>query len=291
VGGSVVQYSRVYQGNRSVFGSDPPVHTGRDLVYANINIFSYVTPFKLFGMNYGGMFVLPFNGAYNRPTGGDSSVTGFGMGNIAIIPLIFYGKSKYFDYQWGAGPWVPSGAFQEGSDKNHGSGFLTLIYSIGGTYYPAGDRESWSTACVLRVEQNSFKQKDTGIRPGSAMTADWGIGKILVLGKKKRNVIDVGITGFAQWQITEEANAPAIVDTTRYRVFGLGAELDYMIPRKRVGFKARYNQDVGARNTSLGGTLWLAIAYTFPWRATGGKFAKSPQEEQAERGNRVTADR
>jgi hypothetical protein len=289
VGGAVINYNRLYEVHRAVSASGDTVDIGQKTVYANINIFSYVTPFKLLGMNYGGMVVFPFNDVYNRPTGSDRDVSGFGLGNVAIIPLLFYGKSKYFDYQWGAGPWVPSGEFHEGGDQNHGSGFLTMIYSIAGMYYPGGNRESWSISGVLRMEQN-FKQKDTGLRPGSAMTTDWGIGKLLVLGKKKRNVIDVGLTGFAQWQITEESNAPSTVDTTRYRAFALGAELDYMIPGKRVGFKVRYNQEFAARNTTLGGTLWVAIAYTFPWRAAAGKFA-SPSKYQEECGNRVTADR
>jgi hypothetical protein len=110
--------------------------------------------------------------------------------------------------------------FSPGSDRNRGKGFWALVYSLGAVYYPGGARDQWSISAVARTEQN-FEQRDSGIMPGDDIVVDWGIARMFRLSDHQ---VDVGLSGFGQWQLTsQEGGAPGVEDQ-RYRIIGLGPE-------------------------------------------------------------------
>ena len=59
---------------------------------------------------------------------------------------------------------------------------------------------------MARIEQN-FEQAYTGITPGDNFDLDWGIGKIVKLGG---HAFDIGVSGFAPWQITTQSGGPSV---------------------------------------------------------------------------------
>ncbi len=229
----------------------------------SINGAQWITDYKILGMNYGMFGAVPFNDVYNRPSGQSTSSTGFGVGDIVFLPLMFFGKSERFDYQIGAGVWAPSGSFNPGSRHNHGGGFWEAVYSVGGVYYPDGNRKSFSISAVARIEQN-FTQRHTDIHVGDDVIMDWGIsGPYLAFGEKFKHVFDIGVTGFATTQFTRETGANASLNTELYRVFGIGPEINYLIPAWNMKILFRPQWEFGARNTSEGQTYWMGIVYMF----------------------------
>ena len=127
--------------------------------YANISMFAWTTDAQLLGMRYGAALGIPFATGNLRPEAAEVEPTSFGLGDILLTPLILYGKSEAFDYQVQLTWWSASGRFSPGANDNRGTGFEALVYSIGGAFYPGGDRDRWSVSALARIEQN-FEQED-----------------------------------------------------------------------------------------------------------------------------------
>jgi hypothetical protein len=156
---------------------------------------------------------------------------------------------------------APTGSFTPGSTENRGGGFWSIFYSTGFAYYPSGDRKGWGISAIARIEQN-FEQRGTGITPGDALTIDYGIDHPIAFVNHKY-IFDVGLTGFAQTQITRESGANAAVNTTPYRLFGMGPEVDWLMPAYDSKLVIRPQWEFGARNTSQGWTFWLGFIHSF----------------------------
>ena len=230
---------------------------------AQISGIAWNTNYKIAGMTWGGLLAVPFNDVYNRPSGQSAESSGFGLGDIVFVPLGFYGTSPHFDYQIAAGVWTASGSFTPGSKNNHGSGYWEALYSLGGVYYPDGNRKSFSLSAVMRIEQ-TFQQRHTGINPGDDVIMDWGIGSpFLPLDERHKHIVEIGVSGFATTQFTRETGTNAALNTSFYRVFGIGPELNYFYPDWKLKFLFRPQWEFSARNTTEGVTYWFGISHSF----------------------------
>ena len=233
-----------------------PLSDVDELRFANISMVTWTTGWELMSMRYGALAGFPFATGNLRPAGGDSASTGFGLGDILVTPLSLYGVSAHFDYQLQLTLWTPSGRFSPGSKNNRGTGFWALVYSLGGVYYPGGNRDAWSLSAVARIEQN-FEQKDTGVDPGDDVVIDWGAGKVFRAGD---HAIDAGISGFGAWQLTAQSGGSSQEDVGFYRYFGVGPEASISLTEP-LALRARAHWELGARNVVQGNNLWIILNY------------------------------
>jgi len=247
--------------NRLFTNLDFPVDAGTqaqasdELRYANITMFTWTTNWELFGLRYGALAGVPFaTGDLSAPT----PESGFGLGDILLTPISLYGKTTAFDYQLQFTVWTPSGHFAPGSARNRGTGFWALVYSLGGVYYPGGNREAWSLSAVARVEQN-FEQRGTGIHPGDDIVVDWGVGHAFRVANR---AFEVGVSGFGTWQLTAQHGGPAGTDTQRYRLLGLGPEGSLPIVGA-LTLRIRVQIELAARDIVRGNNVWIILNYRF----------------------------
>jgi hypothetical protein len=232
-------------------------------LWANIWPFVWNTHKEILGGTWGGLAAVPFNETISRPYDLSTETNGFSLGDIVIAPWIIYYKWKEFDFQWGGGVWMPTGHFEPGGTHNHGNGYWCLLGSVGGVWYPGGDRRSWSVSAVARLEFNG-KQKDTDIDVGDDIEVDWGVGKVFVAGGKSFPLVfDVGISGFAEWQVTSQSGPLPEDSTPKYRVYAIGPEIQLAIPKWKLGFLLRVQAEFGARNTTQANNLWFNVSYNF----------------------------
>jgi hypothetical protein len=254
VGAAYTNFSRFFTKGEVKDAGGSTVGEVGNLGFANISMLSWVGDYKILGMNYGVSAGVPFSTKYRRTPGGDIEASGFGLGDVLVTPVALYGKNPAWDYQAQFTVWTPSGNFSPGAFDNHGTGFWALVYSLGGAYYPGGRRDDWSLSALARIEQN-FEQKSSGIAPGDDIVIDWGIGRIVPAGRRP---LDVGVSGFATWQITSQTGGPSSVDTSRYRNFGIGPEVN--IPAsENLAYRVRAQWEFGTRNTVHGNNLWLIV--------------------------------
>jgi hypothetical protein len=233
--------------------------TGRpdELRFANITMLGWTTRRKIFGLQYGALMGLPFATGDLNPSADEVGSTAFGLGDVLLTPVSLYGREPRWDYQFQFTWWTASGKFSPGSPENRSAGFESLVYSLGGTWYPGGGRADWSASAVARFEQN-FEQAQTHIQPGNDVVVDWGVGKVV---RASRRPLELGVSGYAGWQLSEQSGGAPGTDTSLYRYFGAGPEGSYS-PWDHWTFRVRAQWEFLTRNAVQGNDLWLILNYT-----------------------------
>ena len=252
-GSTLTNFSRFFTNLEGVGGgSEAPNGDVHELRYANISMFTWTSNRTVLGLRYGALAGIPV------ATGDISSgqAPAFGLGDVLVTPIALYGKSASFDHQLQFTVWTPSGHFSPGSARNRGTGFWALVYSLGGVYYPGGNRQATSISVVARAEQN-FQQRGTGIRPGNDIVVDWGIGRMFHPGDRR---LDIGVSGFGDWQLSSQEGGAADVEPLRYRLLGAGPEASLTIT-DALSARVRAHWEFAARNIVRGNNLWIILNY------------------------------
>jgi len=233
-------------GNGETLGS---VGEGR---YANVSMITWTTERTVLGMNYGALLGVPFSTGNLTPSGDDAGTGGFDLGDVLVTPVSLYGRTSDLDYQLQFTVWSASGRFSPGAPDNRGTGFWSLVYSIGAVWYPGGDRDNWSLSAIARFEQN-FEQASSGITPGNDVVVDWGLGKMLQF---RGHPFEVGVSGFAVWQLSEQSSG----NSNRYRYYGIGPEISVALT-DRWAIRLRAHWEFAARNAIQGNNIWFILNY------------------------------
>jgi hypothetical protein len=254
-GFAYTNFSRLFSNLEVRDASGNAVQSLGEVRYANISMFTWTSDVSLFGMRYGALAGIPFSTGNLRPSESDVD-SGFGLGDVLITPLALYGKTRLFDYQLQLTAWSDSGRFSPGAHDNRGKGFWAVVYSLGGVWYPDGNRERWSLSAVARIEQN-FKQSGSGIKPGDDVVIDWGVGRMF---RPRGNPVDIGVSGFGAWQITSQIGGAGGAETSRYRVFGIGPEASASVTAE-LTLRVRAHWEFGARNIVQGNDFWMILNY------------------------------
>jgi hypothetical protein len=251
---ALTNFSRFFTNLEGVGGSPAPSENIHELRYANISMFTWTSTRMILGLRYGALAGIPV------ATGDISSgqPLAFGVGDILVTPISLYGKSTSFDYQLQFTVWSPSGHFSPGSALNRGTGFWALVYSLGGVYYPDANRQKWSISAVARAEQN-FEQRGTGIRPGNDIVIDWGIGQMFRPADRR---IDIGVSGFADWQVSAQEGGEAGNEDLRYKLLGAGPEASMSLADP-LTVRIRAHWEFAAQNIVRGNNLWIIFNYRF----------------------------
>jgi hypothetical protein len=227
-----------------------------EMRYANISMFALTTDLEIFGMRYGALAGVPFSTGNLRPSADDALSDDFGLGDVLLTPISLYGRNTRFDYQFQLTFWTASGHFEPGGTRNRGSGFPALVYSLGGVFYPGGDRANWSLSAVARIEQN-FEQDGTGITPGNDIVVDWGIGKVVPLFGR---AVDMGVSGFGAWQVSSQTGPAGSAAVGRYSYYGIGPEASVPLSGG-LSMRIRAQWEFGAQNVVEGNNLWIIFAW------------------------------
>ena len=227
-----------------------------ELRYANITMFTWVTPYRILGLQYGVLAGLPFATGNLNPSPAEAGSSSFGLGDILVTPVSLYAKEATYDYQLQFTYWTSSGRYAAGANDNRSAGFKSLVYSAGGAWYPGAGRDDWSLSAVARLEQN-FEQEGTGIKPGSDLVLDWGAGKVI---RGSQRPLELGVSGFATWQLSEQTGGAPGTDTSPYRYFGAGPEGSWS-PWDHWTFRVRAHWEFRATNVVQGNNLWLIVNY------------------------------
>ncbi|HKO22770.1 MAG TPA: transporter [Candidatus Eisenbacteria bacterium] len=252
VGWSVTNFNRFFSNLEAKGPDGSTTGTVDEVRYANITMVTVVTNYRVLGLHYGVLAGFPFATGNLNPSADELASKGFGPGDILVTPVSLYGKQGPWDYQFQFTLWSSSGRFSPGGKDNRGAGYESLVYSVGGAWYPGRDRQDWSVSAVARFGQN-FEQSETGITPGDDVVIDWGVGK--GLGRA-----EVGASGFATYQLSHQSGGTPLPDNSLYRYYGIGPEARYR-PWEHWTFTARAHFEFETRNAVQGNNLWLIANY------------------------------
>ncbi len=246
-GFSYTNFNRLFT-NEEVF--DAAGNVVDELRYANISMVSWTTTRELLHLRYGVLAGIPVATGNLRGRNGAVVSTHLGLGDVLLTPVSLYGKSSEFDYQVQFTAW--SGRFSSASSDTRGAGFWTLLYSLGGVYYPGATRDAWSLSAVARIGHN-FEQRGSGITPGRDMVIDWGVGRTVGSASHR---LDAGLSGFGAWQLSRQSGGNPAATTVLYRYYAVGPEANGSLT-KHAAIRLRIHREFGARHVARGTNLWL----------------------------------
>ena len=123
-----------------------------------------------------------------------------------------------------------------------------------GTSLFLDDAHSWHVSALSSYETHTNK-RDIDIDVGTILSLEGGLGKTFP------SATSIGLSGYAQWKLTDDTGAdiPLLLQGQKDRIFGLGPEFGLL----QGGLTIRYFFEFGGRTTLEGNNLVIALALPF----------------------------
>ena len=192
-------------------GNAIPV-TGTYNVWAIENIFYYVPNVDFLGGNLGFMvmFPTPATGSLVADIANPqfpnlrAAAGGGGVADLWLQPFNFGWHLKRPDLQVMDGFEFPTGRYSPGASNNVGSGHFGNHLQTGTTFYITKNKGTCANLFTDWEVHGPRQGTDNTVKtPGQAFTDEWGLGQVLPLNKGLSQLLQVGVIGYDQWQITE----------------------------------------------------------------------------------------
>ena len=258
--------------NRTIVSADGGLN-----VFANLTVISRVTKKKFLGANYGVQLAIPLLNTQLELPRLNKGGGGGGAGDLYVMPLWLGWNTKRAEYVASYAFTAPTGRFKPGGD-NSGLGMWSHEISAGTTVY-LDKKKSWHASALAGYEMHQKKQ-GTDVRVGDILTVEGGVGKTGLKG-----ALNVGAAYYAQWKVTADSGAdlPALlqrfgVENAKNRAFGIGPEINLVVPKLEGQFNVRALKEFGNRTATQG--YAVVASYTFfvdrPFRAMRRAQAAQP---------------
>lgn len=165
---------------------------------------------------------------------------------------------------------VPTGGYSPGATNNVGTGYFGNHLQTGTTFYLTKNKGTSANLFTdLEVHGSRQGTNNTNKTPGQAVTAEWGIGQILPLKKNFSQLLQVGVIGYDQWQVTDNGGTVAIGPITApakllpyYSVHAVGGQLNYILPTRNFSLFFKYVHEYKPYSHTLGNTIVFGGIWT-----------------------------
>lgn len=184
-------------------GNPTPV-TGTYAIWAVENLFFYVPNVKVLGgkLMFGIIAPTFANGSVTVPQFG-ATAGGYGLADLFVQPLTLGWKLKHADLWAGYGFVAPTGRYTTGASDNIGSGYWGNQVMTGSTVYLTKNRGT--TANLFTDWEVHGQREGSNVTPGQTFTMEWGFGQAIPLDKEVHKLLQVGLIGYDQWQVTSNS--------------------------------------------------------------------------------------
>jgi hypothetical protein len=252
----------------------------------------WVPNITVLGARYGVFATIPIaNSSLNTAVstasgrGGDVEAGDFNIGDMFIQPLWLNWSRKHWDATFVYGVYIPTGRYDtetfdlpggqtvEAEDPdNIGFGFWTHQFQSAAAWYPKEDR-STAVMAALTFEMNSNKE-DFDVRPGNVLSLNYGVSHVLPLKKDHTWLMELGLAGYDQWQVSTDHGDDVINDTLD-EVHAIGGQLGVMYLPWHLSINSHYFYEYKAEDRTQGQVVGISFAKKF-W---GPKSKEQPAEE------------
>jgi hypothetical protein len=254
-------------------GSTIPLNGSYD-IWAVENIFFYVPKVKFLGAKPAFMIVAPTLANGSLTLGSETSPNGvvnaggFGLADTWVQPVTLGWSLKRADVNAGYAFMAPTGRYTPGASDNVGSGYWGNNIFTGSTFYLTKNK---ATSANLFTDWEIHGSKTTGqgtsATPGQAFTMEWGFGQALPLKKDFSQLLQLGLIGYDQWQVSDNGGlaAPNIPANRLpyYSVHAIGVQSTFILPVKSLNFFFKFEDEYAAIARPQGHTIVFGGSYTF----------------------------
>jgi hypothetical protein len=250
-------YNQFYTADTLKDGNGNELDVGYDLnVYSLVNRFVWISDMKILGADFGASLVVPLVYTDIEIKGMGVDDEEFDFGDIAVEPFVLSWHGPRYDAAFALALYLPTGEYDINEAASPGKDFWTGMATVGVTYYFDAEK-SWSASILSRYETHS-KKDETDVRPGDNFHFEWGIGKTLA------KIWDVGLTGYCQWQVTDDSGSDVTWDKSVHdRVYAVGPEVSVFIPPAKLSVSLRSQWEFGARDSAEGNVTTLVLTKMF----------------------------
>jgi hypothetical protein len=262
----------------------PGVTLGVDVdvdIYALTAAFLWVSPWKILGAKYGA-YIAPavanssVGAALATATGRgiDAETSEFALGDLFVQPLWLGWTLRHWDFALGYGFYAPVGKYDTDtvtlpggatvtaeSADNIGLGFWTHQLQGVMTWYPWVHKGT-AVLAALTYEIHGDKQ-DFDLTPGQNLTWNWGISQFLALHQNRRLLLEVGVTGYSSWQITDDSGSDARNPDVRDEVHAVGGQLGLTYVPWVASLNMHYLSEFAAQDRFQGEVFGVSVAKKF----------------------------
>lgn len=229
-----------------VDGRGLPVGFNAD-VSAVVSRLIVITKYKFLGADYGFDIAVPLVRTSLKIDAFSLDETRTGLGDIIIEPVLLSWHFKQADLATGVGIYFKTGNFAANHPASPGKDYVTTMFTLGGTVYLDDSRKT--TISILSRYELHGTDGSTGISPGNDFHFEFGIGHTF------GRFTDIGIAGYAGWQVSADSGTVAGVDV-RDRVMALGPEISTVLPKAGLLLSVRVLKEFNAVDRLEG---WIAI--------------------------------
>lgn len=181
-----------------------------------------------------------------------TDIARFGLGDIFVQPLMVGWRLPRLDTVASYSFYAPTGQINR---RGLGQPQWTQQFSAGGTVF-FDDQRAFRVSAL--ASYNLYHQKvGIDITRGDSVQIQGGLGGRLL------QVLDVGVVGYALWQVGDDRgpDLPPALRGAREQVFGVGPEIGLTIPVLRAKLTARYVWDLGAKARLEGQVLAVSLSF------------------------------
>jgi hypothetical protein len=197
-----------------------------------------------------------------------------GVGDLWVQPFTLGWHLKRLDFLVADGFMVPTGRYTPGATNNIGTGYFGNHFQTGTTYYVTKNKATsvnlftdWEVHGQRQGTNNTYKT------PGPAFTDEWGVGQILPLKKDFSKLLQLGVIGYDQWQVTANGGTIPLGPITApasglpyYSVHAVGGQMTYILPTKNLNFFFKYEHEFKSYSHPLGTTIVFGGSWTLAIR-------------------------
>jgi hypothetical protein len=207
-------------------------------VLIDVNVFMWVSKKKILGANYALAAGLPLSNSALSLAGLGTVAGGGGFSDSFYQPVTLGWHLKRADIMAAYSFFAPTGKFAAGATNNTGTGHWTNAPTAGETFYLTKNKATAFSA--YEMYEFHTTQQQTNIHAGQTLDLDYSLTQILPLEKNMHTLLQVGLTGYGQWQMSNNSG-PGVdpAHPAHYRVNGIGGAANVILPVRKVsvGFK------------------------------------------------------
>jgi hypothetical protein len=255
--------------------------TGNYNVWAVENFFYYVPDLKVLHGNLGMALILtPATGSLDADIpiqnqgipNLSAAAGGGGLADLFVIPIAQGWHLKRADLQVYEGVMLPTGRYTPGASDNVGTGYFGNHLMTGTTAYITKNKGTSANLFTdWEVHGARAGTGSTNKTPGQAFTMEWGLGQVLPLKKNFSQLLQLGLIGYDQWQVTQNGGTVPIGSTNLtipasvlpyYSVHAIGGQGTYILPMKNLSFYVKGEHEYTAYSHTVGNTVVFGAAWT-----------------------------
>ena len=216
----------------------------------------WMTDTEILGAQYGMDALVPF--IYTDVEIGAANIkdNDFCYGDMFVEPIDLAWHGERYDAATAFGIWIPTGKYDKNNPATPGKDFWTYMFTLGATYY-LDEEKTLSASALSRYEIHSEKDH-SDVQPGRNLVLEWGVGKAV------NPTTEVGVAGYAQWQITDDSGKDVTWDKSVHdRVAAVGPEVTMMLPDVKWFISLRSMCEFATVDRSDGVTTTLTLIKIF----------------------------